>query len=37
MINNRKTSKDIDLDEDWEDFIKEEGLIDYQHRWGETN
>ena len=29
MKNNKKTSKDINLDEDWEDFIKEEGLIDY--------
>ncbi|RZV40490.1 MAG: hypothetical protein EVJ48_00785 [Candidatus Acidulodesulfobacterium acidiphilum] len=29
MKNNKKNSKDIDLDEDWEDFIKEEGLIDY--------
>jgi hypothetical protein len=24
-----KTSKNINLDEDWEDFIKEEGLVDY--------
>ena len=29
MKNNKKKSKDINLDEDWEDFIKEEGLIDY--------
>ncbi len=24
-----KISKKINLDEDWEDFIKEEGLVDY--------
>ncbi len=24
-----RISKKINLDEDWEDFIKEEGLIDY--------
>jgi hypothetical protein len=24
-----KISKNINLDEDWEDFIKEEGLVDY--------
>ncbi len=29
MKNNKKNSKNINLDEDWEDFIKEEGLIDY--------
>ena len=24
-----KISKKVNLDEDWEDFIKEEGLVDY--------
>ena len=24
-----KISKKLNLDEDWEDFIKEEGLVDY--------
>lgn len=24
-----RDSKNIDLDEDWEDFIKDEGLLDY--------
>ena len=24
-----KISKKVNLDEDWEDFVKEEGLVDY--------